>query len=130
MKVAKFLSIFGVAAIAATPFALAIDAETPQALYEVHCGSCHMVDGGGVPMMQPELIETPRANEAKGGVIDMILKGSAAVPEGTSEFGNEMPAFDFLTDEEIAKIATYVRTNFDNKGGAVTADDVRSRRSK
>ncbi len=96
--------------------------------YETHCAVCHQYDGGGVPFMQPELFARPRANGPKGGVIDMILLGSKAPGAGQGEYSNEMPGFDFLSDEEIAAIATYVRTNFENNGGAVTADDVKSRR--
>ena len=104
--------------------------ETAQALYEENCGVCHQIDGGGVPFMQPELIESPRANGAKGQVIQMILNGSKAVTSGTSEFENEMPGFDYLTNEQIALIATYVRTNFDNQGGAVSPDDVARERER
>lgn len=96
--------------------------------YETHCAVCHQYDGGGVPFMQPELFARPRANGPKGGVIEMILLGSKAPGAGQGEYSNEMPGFDFLSDEEIAAIATYVRTNFENNGGAVTADDVKSRR--
>jgi mono/diheme cytochrome c family protein len=105
------------------------DGGTGQALYEANCAACHQYDGGGVPMMQPELILSPKANGDVGEVIDMILLGSAAVPAGTSEYSNEMPAFDYLSDEDIALIASYVRTHFDNTGGAVTAADVRERRA-
>ncbi len=112
------------------PAAIAEEAETGRALYEANCASCHQFDGGGVPMMQPELILSPRANGDIGGVIDMILLGSAAVEPGMSDYSNEMPPFDYLTDEDIALIASYVRTNFENAGGAVTADDVHERRKR
>ena len=105
------------------------DGGTGQALYEANCAACHQYDGGGVPMMQPELILSEKANGDIGGVIDMILLGSAAVPAGASEYSNEMPPFDYLSDEDIALIASYVRTHFENTGGAVTADDVRARRA-
>lgn len=101
-----------------------------KTLYETNCGSCHQLDGGGVPMMQPELIAIDRANGPKGGVIEMILKGSEAIEPGMSEYSNLMPAFDYLSDNDIALIASYVRTHFENDGGGVTADDVKSRRSK
>ncbi|WP_417449300.1 c-type cytochrome [Kordiimonas sp.] len=124
------------AALAALALSCAVTAQdegadggTGQALYEANCAACHQYDGGGVPMMQPELILSERANGDIGGVIDMILLGSAAVPSDTSEFSNEMPAFDYLSDEDIALIASYVRTHFENTGGAVTADDVRDRRA-
>jgi mono/diheme cytochrome c family protein len=101
-----------------------------KALYEENCGVCHQLDGSGVPFMQPELYASPRANGDKGGVIQMILKGSKAVEPGTSEFENEMPGFDYLTDEQIALIATYVRTNFENTGGEVTSEDVARERKR
>ena len=118
------------ALIALAPAVSAQEGETGQALYEANCAACHQYDGGGVPMMQPELILSPRANGDIGGVIDLILLGSAAVEPGMSEYSNEMPPFDYLTDEDIALIATYVRTNFENAGGAVTADDVDARRKR
>lgn len=100
-----------------------------KALYEQHCASCHQFDGGGVPMMQPELIARPRANGPIGGVIDMILFGSDAIKPTDEDYSNEMPVFSHLTDKEIALIATYVRTHFENNGGYVTSDDVRDRRA-
>ena len=101
-----------------------------KALYEENCGVCHQLDGSGVPFMQPELYTSPRANGDKGGVIQMILEGSKAVEPGTSEFENEMPGFEYLTDEQIALIATYVRTNFENTGGEVTSEDVARERKR
>jgi len=101
-----------------------------KALYDANCGSCHQADGGGVPMLQPELIGRPRANGPIGGVIDMILFGSDAMAPNEGDYSNEMPPFDYLTDKEIALIATYVRTHFENKGGLVTSDDVKPRRTK
>jgi len=101
-----------------------------ELLYATNCGGCHQADGGGVPMMQPQLIGAPRANDSKGGVIDMILFGSNAIEPGTSEFSNEMPSLSQLSDKEIALIVSYVRTHFENNGGPVTADDVSKRRTQ
>ncbi|MEX0298147.1 MAG: cytochrome c [Kordiimonas sp.] len=94
-------------------------------LYIANCGTCHQLDGGGVPMMQPELIQIERAKNPVGGVVEMILKGSAAIEPGLSDYGNEMPAFDYLSNTEIALIASYVRSNFGNEGNAVTEADVK-----
>lgn len=125
MKASSFFA--GIALFAATVPAAAQDTDA-QRLYETHCGVCHQLDGGGVPMLQPELIGRPRANGPKGGVINVILQGSQALSPTESDYGNEMPSFANLSDLEIALIATYVRTNFQNNGGPVTADDVKSRR--
>ena len=126
MKVTKLLAAVALAAAASAP---GLGQDNPgKTGYETHCAVCHQYDGGGVPFMQPELFASPRANGPKGGVIDMVLLGSQAPGAGQGEFSNEMPGFDFLSNEEIAAIATYVRTNFENNGGPVTADDVKSRR--
>lgn len=107
----------------------AVDASAGgKQLYENYCGSCHQMDGGGVPMMQPELIEIDRALDPVGGVIEMILKGSTAIEPGLSDFANEMPSFDYLGDDEIAQIATYVRLSFGNNGKAVSPVDVKQQR--
>ncbi|SDD84794.1 c-type cytochrome [Kordiimonas lacus] len=119
-----------IAAVLVSGAAFGADAREAKgkALYEEHCAACHQFDGGGVPMMQPELIDKPRANGPIGGVIDMILFGSAAMKPTDEDYSNEMPAFGHLSDKEIALIATYVRTHFNNNGGYVTSDDVRDRR--
>lgn len=119
------VSIFVSASVAAEP-----SQGTGKALYESYCGSCHQMDGGGVPMMQPELIEIERASDPVGGVVEMILKGSAAIEPGMSDFSNEMPAFDYLKDDEIASIASYVRSHFGNMGKAVTVQDVKTLRAQ
>ncbi|WP_262691877.1 c-type cytochrome [Kordiimonas aestuarii] len=131
MKANKFAAALVAASLTGAAYAQDEEADggTGQALYEANCAACHQYDGGGVPMMQPELILSEKANGDIGGVIDMILLGSAAVPAGTSGYSNEMPPFDYLSDEDIALIASYVRTHFENSGGAVTADDVRARRA-
>lgn len=129
MKANKLIVCAAVFAAVGLPAAADDDDQSSgKALYDTHCGVCHQIDGGGVPMLQPELIGRPRANGPKGGVIDVILKGSAALAPTESDYGNEMPSFAHLTDIEIAQIATYVRTHFQNAGGYVTSDDVKSRR--
>lgn len=127
MKVSKLLPL-----VALLSFSAAADDAREvagKALYSQHCATCHQFDGGGVPMLQPELIGKPRANGPIGGVVDMILFGSAAIKPTDEDYANEMPAFDFLTDKEVALIATYVRTHFENTGGIVTSDDVKPRRN-
>jgi mono/diheme cytochrome c family protein len=37
-----------------------------------------------------------------------------------------MPAFSLLSDDDAAKVLTYIRNNFGNKAPAVSASDVRA----
>lgn len=98
------------------------------ALYSEHCAVCHQVDGSGVPFTQPELILSPKLNGDKALTIDMLLLGSDAVKPGTSDYSNRMPAFAVLSDKDLAELATYIRSHFDNSGNAVSAADVSARR--
>jgi len=36
-----------------------------------------------------------------------------------------MPAYSFLTDEELANLISFVRNNFGNKAPAISAADIR-----
>jgi len=40
-----------------------------------------------------------------------------------------MPAFDYLTDQQIADVLTYVRNSFGNKATAVKATEVKAVRA-
>ncbi len=120
----KKLSIIFTVGIALSVVQPVVAESSGKQLYMNNCGSCHQMDGGGVPMMQPELIEIERAKDPVGGIVEMILKGSAAIESGMSDYGNEMPSFDYLSNSEIALIASYVRSNFGNNGMAVSEADV------
>lgn len=103
--------------------------ESGKALYAEHCAVCHQASGAGVPMMQPSLKGSSKVLGPSDSLIDMVLKGSKAVPLGESEWDNEMPGFEFLSDAEIAKILTYVRSDFGNLENAITKTDVADRRA-
>lgn len=97
-------------------------------LYEQQCLVCHQADGGGVPNMQPELWNSPRANGDPAAMIDFLLGGSASLAPEDRLYDNDMPGFDYLSDQELAALISYVRSHFDNQGGAVAPADVAARR--
>ena len=41
-----------------------------------------------------------------------------------------MPRHDFLKDEDIATILTYIRNSFGNQGDAVTPEEVKAQRDQ
>jgi mono/diheme cytochrome c family protein len=93
-------------------------------LYAIHCQSCHMDDGAGVPDMNAPLISSDIIINDKEKLIEVILQGSAALTDASREWRNIMAGFPHLSDQEIADIATYVRNNFNNTGRAITVADV------
>jgi mono/diheme cytochrome c family protein len=100
-------------------------------VYEQYCLTCHQVDGSGVPRMNPPLIKTSYVLGEKSTLIQVVLKGlEASVPIDDEYYSNNMPPHDFLKDQEIADVLTYVRSNFGNKASAVTAAEVKAERAK
>jgi mono/diheme cytochrome c family protein len=89
-------------------------------LYRAICQSCHMAAGQGASGAgaYPALAANPRI-AAGSYVIEKILHGRRG-----------MPAFaGSLSDEQIAEVANYVRTNLGNHySNAVTTGDVKALR--
>ncbi|WP_142683606.1 c-type cytochrome [Chitinophaga polysaccharea] len=100
-------------------------------VYEQYCLTCHQVDGSGVPHLNPPLIKTSFVLGDKPTLIQVILKGmQSSVPIDDEYYSNNMPPHNFLKDQEIADVLTYVRNNFGNKASAVTAAEVKAVRAK
>ena len=102
-----------------------------EKVYKQYCISCHQADGGGVPNMNPPLINTTYVLGDKEHLIKIILKGLNENIEIDGEnFSNPMPALNILKDQQIADVLTYVRNSFGNKASAVTAAEVKAVRAK
>ncbi|MDR6565161.1 Cytochrome c, mono-and diheme variants [Chitinophaga ginsengisegetis] len=100
-------------------------------VYEQYCLTCHQVDGSGVPHLNPPLIKTTFVLGDKPTLVQVILKGmQSSVPIDDEYYSNNMPPHNFLKDQEIADVLTYVRNNFGNKASAVTAAEVKAIRAK
>lgn len=76
-----------------------------QLLYTSLCAGCHMQNGQGATgaASYPSLRENTHL-AAAGYVTGVILRGQRAMP----------PLGRFLTDRQIADVATYIRQNFGN----------------
>lgn len=90
--------------------------------YDIHCGLCHQEDGRGSTRTGPPLDGSAivlAPNPA--ALINTILFGPHRPdPAPRVTWENEMPEFnDKLSDEEVADIATYVRSAWGNRASAV-----------
>lgn len=103
-----------------------------EKVFKKYCISCHMADGGGVPHMNPPLIQTTYVLGNKEELIKIILNGFDKNVEIEGEtFTNKMPPLkNILKDQQIADVLTYVRNNFGNKASAVTTAEVKAVRNK
>lgn len=86
-----------------------------QAVYVQHCLLCHQQDGGGVPNMQPPLIESKIAAGDADHLIELVLRGVGGSPPAlpaSGEYAMVMPSAATLSDKDIADLLSYIRQTF------------------
>lgn len=106
-------------------------ADRGKKVYEQYCLTCHQVDGMGVQHMNPPLSQTTYVQGDKTALVQVVLKGmQSTTPIDDEYYSNNMPPHNFLKDQEIADVLTFVRSNFGNKASAVTAAEVKAIRAK
>lgn len=94
----------------------------------LQCAACHGADGKAlVSGMAPNLAGSAIANGPSERMAALVLNG--VLPEGRFQ-GVMVPWKAMLTDEQIAGVMTYVRTQFGNKGSPVTPGMVAHARAK
>ncbi len=101
-----------------------------EKIYSQFCIVCHMKDGAGVPGLNPPLIKSEWVNGDKDQLIKIVLNGSQGgqYPVNGETYTNAMTPHNFLSDEEIAGVLTFVRSNFENNSDAVTPAEVAAAR--
>ena len=96
-----------------------------EKVYTETCSPCHQVDGGGVENLNPPLVKTIYVLGDKTRLIGIVLNGfKESIEINGTPYANNMPSHDFLKDDQIADVLTYVRNSFGNKAPAVTAAEV------
>jgi glucose/arabinose dehydrogenase/mono/diheme cytochrome c family protein len=101
-----------------------------EEVYVTNCAACHQRNGKGAPPRYPPLAETEWVTGDKQRLISVIVTGLEGPIEVNGEpYSGAMPGHDFLSDEEVAEVATYIRQNFGNDASAVSVKDVRRARN-
>ncbi len=96
-----------------------------KGVYIQYCQVCHMEDGSGNPGMYPPLMNSDWVTGDKERIIGVVLNGLQGEIEVNGEVYNGiMAAHNFLTDEQIANVVSYVRTSFGNSAEPVTPAEV------
>lgn len=99
-------------------------------VYDLYCLACHQQDGNGVPRMNPPLVKTPYVLGDKKKLVTIVLKGMDQQVEILGQtYSNVMAPHNFLSDQEIADVLSYVRNSFGNKASVVTAAEVKKTRA-
>ncbi|WP_212003546.1 PQQ-dependent sugar dehydrogenase [Chitinophaga sp. HK235] len=98
---------------------------TGAGIYKNYCEACHKPDGKGVPSSFPALAGNKLVTSDAKLLIQTILQGRTGDTKSkTSTYSEQMPAFNFLKDEEIAAVATYIRSSWGNSADSISTDNV------
>ncbi|WP_319772797.1 cytochrome c [Breoghania sp.] len=108
----------------------AVDLSEGERLYLDNCAACHFVDGRGAPEVFPELKGNATVvADQTGGLLHTILYGAQMPSTEERPERLHMPGFARrMSDEEVAALATFVRSAWGNEAPPVTAADVAAMR--
>ena len=100
-------------------------------IYSSQCITCHMELGEGIEGVYPPLAKSDYLMADKKRSIDQVLHGlTGEIKVNGVTYDGVMAGYEAMSDVEISDVLNYVRNSFGNKGGAVTAEEVKSFRNK
>lgn len=100
--------------------------EAGAAAYNLYCATCHLADGKGDGNRYPPIHGSEWVSGNKNKLIEVVLNGlSGNITVNNKPYNGVMPGHDFLKDEELASILTYIRLGFANYASPITAEEVR-----
>lgn len=112
-------------ALAAAPMGAVDGAQ----LFTGKCAACHQATGQGVAGVFPSLVGVDWVTGSETRLVQILLHGiQGALDVNGVTYNGVMPAWKSLTDEEIAALATYVRTTWGNSASQVTVSTVAEQR--
>jgi mono/diheme cytochrome c family protein len=98
-------------------------------IYKRHCLSCHQVNAGGIPKMYPPLANNKVISGEKEPLIGIVLNGMSGEIEVNGEtYNGVMASYRNLSDNDIADVLNYLRSEFGNSGEKITTEEVKALR--
>lgn len=105
-----------------------------KGVYTRNCLACHQSDGKGLPNVYPPLVDSNWVQDNPARIIKVVLSGlGGPVEVDGKQFNNQMTPFGgVLSDQQIAAVLTYVRTDptFANDSYPVSEELVASVRAE
>lgn len=96
-----------------------------EKVYGQNCIACHQADGYGVPGVFPPLAQTEWVSGDNTRLISVVLNGlQGEITVNGEIYNNAMTAHNFLSDEEVAGVLTYVRQSFGNDSEPISVEEV------
>jgi nitrite reductase (NO-forming) len=109
-----------------------IQMEKGRGAFMQTCFVCHQLNGEGLPSQIPPLAKSDfLARMNNDEAIRNVLAGrTGEVIVNGKTYNGTMTPLNYLSDDQIANVLTYVRNSFGNTGDAVKAEDVKRVRSE
>ena len=99
--------------------------EAGGAIFSKYCATCHQPDGNGISGAFPSLHDSEWVAGDKGRLIRLVLRGMQGSIEIKGEtFNNVMTPHDFLSDDQISSVLTFLRQTFQNDADSVSVRDI------
>lgn len=102
---------------------------TGELLYQVHCLRCHKITGEGFQPLNPPLAKSDYFASNPRRLLGVVMEGVyGPITVNGVRYDSAMPPINYLADEELARVVTFVLNKWGNPGGTVTAEEVRAYR--
>ena len=108
-------------------------AERGKKIFAANCQTCHQANGEGVPGQYPPLAGSEFTNGGSRRMGMIVLKGlQGPVKVKGQQYGSAVmqPWDKTLTDQKIADVMTYERSEWGNKASPVTAEQIATLRKE
>lgn len=104
-------------------------------LFGKHCVACHQADGEGIPGLAPPLVgalkKVAEVDLGRTYIAHVLVSGMAGtIKTRGGKFSGVMPSQAALSDHELAAIASYVLSAFNESQVALKAEGFAALRSK
>jgi nitrite reductase (NO-forming) len=108
-----------------------IQMEKGKGVFMQTCFVCHQLNGEGVPAQIPPLAKSDffakMSNEE--AIRNVIAGRTGEVTVNGKKYNGTMTPLNYLSDDQIANVLTYVRNSFGNEGAAVSMEEVKKVRA-
>jgi mono/diheme cytochrome c family protein len=98
-------------------------------LYASKCAACHQATGLGIAGAFPPLVGAEWVMGDEKTLSNILLHGVVGELEVKGvKYQGAMPAWNTLSDDEIAAVLTYIRSDWGNKAAPVSAATIKAQR--
>jgi len=92
-------------------------------VFNANCVPCHQATGLGLPGVFPPLDGSEWVAGDERTVVNILLHGvNGKLRVKGNTYKGAMPSFQHLGDAELAAVASYVRSGWSNKAGAIKSE--------